>query len=63
MQACLAALRELRCPEEEAALRGITVVEVVGKKRADRFAAAAARAAEQAATILATRDEDTESRE
>ncbi|MBV8823330.1 MAG: 30S ribosomal protein S5, partial [Ktedonobacteraceae bacterium] len=57
VQACLAALRELRSPEEEAALRGKTVVEIVGKKQAARIAAASASAAEQAAALRATREE------
>ncbi|MBV8695185.1 MAG: 30S ribosomal protein S5 [Chloroflexi bacterium] len=57
VQACLAALRELRSPEEEAALRGKTVVEIVGKKQAARIAAATASAAEQAAVLRASREE------
>jgi small subunit ribosomal protein S5 len=57
VQACLAALRELRSPEEEAALRGKTVVEIVGKKQAARIAATAASAAEQTAALRATREE------
>src|SRR5713226_8034710 len=49
VHACLKALRELRSPEVEAALRGKTVTELLGKKRAAQLAAAVASAAEQAA--------------
>ena len=54
--ACLKALRELRSPEEEAARRGKTVAEVVGRKRAEQIASANAYAAEQAATARAERE-------
>lgn len=58
VQACLQALRELRSPETEAARRGKTVVEIVGKKQAARIASAAASAAEQAALARAAREEE-----
>src|SRR3989442_1155922 len=58
VQACLKGLRELRSAEEEAALRGKTVAEVVGKKQAERLAVAAATAAEQAALARAAREEE-----
>ncbi len=58
VQACLQGLRELRSAEEEAALRGKTVAEVVGKKQAERLAVAAASAAEQAAQARAAREEE-----
>jgi small subunit ribosomal protein S5 len=56
--ACLQGLRELRSAETEAALRGKTVVEVVGKKQAERLALAAASAAEQMALARAAREEE-----
>ena len=56
--ACLQGLRELRSAEAEAALRGKTVVEVVGKKQAERLALAAASAAEQVALARAAREEE-----
>jgi small subunit ribosomal protein S5 len=58
VQACLQGLRELRSAEEEAAMRGKTVAEVVGKKQAERLAVAAASAAEQAAQARAAREEE-----
>src|ERR1700726_3692322 len=58
VQACLKALRELRSAEEEAARRGKTVAEVIGKKRAEQLAIANANAAEQAAAARAARDEE-----
>jgi len=58
VQACLKGLLELRSAEEEAALRGKTVAEVVGKKQAERLAVAAATAAEQAALARAAREEE-----
>ncbi len=58
VQACLQGLRELRSAEEEAALRGKTVAEIVGKKQAERLAVAAASAAEQAAQARAAREEE-----
>ncbi len=57
VQACLQGLRELRSAGEEAALRGKTVAEVVGKKQAERLAAAAS-AAEEAAQARAIREEE-----
>ncbi len=63
VQACLQGLRELRSAEEEAALRGKTVAEVVGKKQAERLAVAAASAAEQAAQARAAREEEARERE
>lgn len=58
INACLAGLRELRSVETEALLRGKTVVELVGKKQAERLAAAAATAAELAAQARAAREEE-----
>ena len=58
VQACVKALRELRAPEEEAARRGKTVVEIVGKKRAEQLAIAAAQAEEQAAITRTMREEE-----
>jgi small subunit ribosomal protein S5 len=58
VMACLQGLRELRSAEAEAALRGKTVVEVVGKKQAERLALAAASAAEQVALARAAREEE-----
>jgi len=63
VQACLKGLRELRSAEEEAALRGKTVAEVVGKRQAERLAVAAASAAEQAAQARAAREEEARERE
>lgn len=47
VQACMQALQELRTPEMEAALRGKTVADLIGKARAVRLAEARASAAEQ----------------
>jgi small subunit ribosomal protein S5 len=58
VHACLAALRELRSPEIEASRRGKTVVEILGKKRAEQIIAANASAAEQAAAARAAREEE-----
>jgi small subunit ribosomal protein S5 len=58
VHACLQALRELRSADEEAALRGKTVAEVVGKKQAERLAIAAANIAEQSALAQAAREEE-----
>jgi small subunit ribosomal protein S5 len=58
VQACFAALRELRSPEEEAGRRGKTVADLLGKKRAEQLATAAANAAEQAAAARAAREEE-----
>jgi small subunit ribosomal protein S5 len=58
INACLAALREQRSAEAEALLRGKTVVEIVGKKQAERLAAAAVTAAELAAQARAAREEE-----
>jgi len=58
VHACLQALRELRSADEEAALRGKTVAEVVGKKQAERLAIAAASIAEQSAQAQAAREEE-----
>jgi len=58
VQACLMGLRELRSPDEEAARRGKTVAEILGKKRAEQIAAATAAAAEQAAAARAAREEE-----
>lgn len=58
VQACLKALRELRSPETEASRRGKTVVDIVGKKQAERIAVATANAAEQAAALRVAREEE-----
>lgn len=58
VQACIAGLRELRSADVEAARRGKTVVELLGKKRAEQLAAANAAAAEQAAAARAAREEE-----
>jgi small subunit ribosomal protein S5 len=58
VNACLQALRELRSPEEEAARRGKTAAEIIGKRRAERYAAEAANAAEQAAAARLAREEE-----
>jgi len=60
--ACIQGLRELRSADEEAAVRGKSVAEVVGKKQAERLAAAAMVAAEQAAVNRAVREEEAQSR-
>lgn len=62
VQACVAALRELRSAETEAARRGKTVIELVGRKQADRLAAAAVTAAELAAARAAREEESRDSR-
>ena len=58
VQACLKALRELRSPDTEALRRGKTVVDIVGKKQAERITIANANAAEQAAALRAAREEE-----
>ena len=58
VQACLKGLSELRSADEEAALRGKTVAEIVGKKQAERLAVAAASAAEEAAQARSAREEE-----
>ena len=58
VQACLKGLRELRSADEEAALRGKTVAEIVGKKQAERLAIAAANQAEQEAQARVMREEE-----
>ena len=58
VQACLKALQELRSPDTEALRRGKTVVDIVGKKQAERIAVANANAAEQAAALRAAREEE-----
>jgi len=58
VQACLKGLRELRSPYVEAARRGKTVADLLGKKRAEQLAVAAAVAAEQAAASRSARDEE-----
>ena len=60
--ACLKALSELRSPEEEAARRGKTVTELLGRKRAEQIAVATASAAEQAAALRAAREEENRER-
>lgn len=58
VQACIKGLLELRSPDAEAARRGKTVVDLLGKKRADQLVVAAALAAEQAAASRNARDEE-----
>lgn len=58
VQACIKGLRDLRSPDEEAARRGKTVVEILGRKRAEQMAEAAANAAELAAAARAAREEE-----
>ena len=58
VQATIAGLRELRSPEAEAARRGKTVAELLGKKRSEQIAAANAAVAEQAAAARAAREEE-----
>jgi small subunit ribosomal protein S5 len=58
VNACLRALLELRSPDTEAARRGKTVTEIIGKKRAERYAAEIASAAEQAAAARVAREEE-----
>jgi len=58
VQACLKGLSELRSADEEAAMRGKTVAEIVGKKQAERLAIAAANQAEQAAQARVIREEE-----
>jgi len=58
VQACLKALHELRSADTEAARRGKTVVDIVGKKQAARIEIANANAAEQAAAMRAAREEE-----
>jgi small subunit ribosomal protein S5 len=58
VQACMQALRELRSPDVEAARRGKTVVDILGRKRAEQIAVATAAAAEQAAAARAAREEE-----
>lgn len=58
VQACVKALSELRSADEEANRRGKTVVDLLGKKQAERLVAAAATAAEQAAVARAAREEE-----
>jgi len=58
VQACIKGLRELRSPDVEAARRGKTVVDLLGKKRAEQLAVAAAVAAEQAAVARSAREEE-----
>ncbi len=52
------ALLELRSPDAEAARRGKTVAEIICKKRAERYAAEIASAAEQAAAARVAREEE-----
>jgi small subunit ribosomal protein S5 len=59
VQACIAALKELRAPEDEAALRGRTVAELLGKKRAEQLIASATAAAEEAAAQEEVRERAT----
>jgi small subunit ribosomal protein S5 len=58
VQACIAALSELRSPEDEAARRGKTVADILGKRRAAQIAEATAAAAEEAAAARAAHEEE-----
>ena len=58
VQACIKGLRELRSPYVEAARRGKTVADLLGKKRTEQLAVAEAAAAEQAAIARSARDEE-----
>jgi small subunit ribosomal protein S5 len=58
VQACIKALRQLRSPAAEAIRRGKTVVELLGKKGAERLEIAAALAAEQVAISRSAREEE-----
>jgi small subunit ribosomal protein S5 len=58
LQACIGGLQELRSAETEAALRGKSVDQIVGKKQAERLAIAAASAAEMLAQARAAREEE-----
>jgi small subunit ribosomal protein S5 len=58
VQACISGLRELRSPDVEAARRGKTVAELLGRKRAEQLVAATAAAAEQAAAARIAREEE-----
>lgn len=58
VQACVKALQELRAPGEEAARRGKTIEELLGKRQAARLEMAAVTAAEQEATARAAREEE-----
>lgn len=58
LMACIEGLGQLRSASTEAALRGKTVEEIVGKKQAERLAVNAAAAAEQAAAARAIREEE-----
>lgn len=58
LMACIDALQALRSAESEAALRGKTVAEIVGKKQAERLTLVAAAAAEQAAAARSAREEE-----
>jgi small subunit ribosomal protein S5 len=59
VQACIKGLRELRSPEAEAQRRGKTVVDLLGKKRANQLVVAAALAAEHAIASRNVREEET----
>jgi small subunit ribosomal protein S5 len=58
INATLKALKDLRSAETEAMMRGKTVVEIVGKKQAERIAQAAVTAAELAAQARAARESE-----
>jgi small subunit ribosomal protein S5 len=58
VQACIKGLRELRSADAEAARRGKTVADLLGKKRAEQLAVATAMAAEQAAASRSAREEE-----
>ena len=58
VQACIKALQELRAPGEEAARRGKTIEELLGKRQAARLETAAAAAAELEASLRAAREEE-----
>lgn len=58
VQACIRGLLELRSPDVEAARRGKTVVDILGRRRAEQIAAATAAANEQAAAARQAREEE-----
>ncbi len=58
VQACIRGLRELRSPDVEAARRGKTVADILGRRRAEQIAAATAAANEQAAAARQAREEE-----
>ena len=57
VQACMKALQELRAPETEAALRGKSISDMIGKRRAAKLVEARATAAEQQLAAQAAQEE------